>query len=670
MVNFEILMNIAKVISLVFYKLLYMSIIASIVGLIILILSKIFDNKLSARCKCLMWLIPIIFFMIPINRIEIQTNSNIQISSAIDKVEDAFSSVEETNWDFQQVNSSKSNTTKIVEQNLELVSKDYNFYDVLLHLIIPILWLIGCFFGIFVFVIGHINIIRKIGTTKHIKNNKINEILIDCMSKLKINRKMQVRVQKFNESPCIYGVLHPKILVSEDFIKKDKQTIRNVFMHELSHYKRKDMLTSFVLALMTILHWFNPISYIFFRKIRHEMELATDELALKQMNNDEKKRYGLTLISLLQMYENEQIGTKILCVTDDNKNMERRIRKIKLSGKLMKHRILISILVTVTLICVIIPFVIKTSNALDFAQIVNYDEEKIYYDVKQYLINREEAYCSKEYSLKQTEEYTINGYEVNSKNTNTNVFKSFIDMYKLGIRQNDDEIYVYVWALIKNYCLENQELLFIHGSSTPYKITIKNNVIVECQLPKDGAEYLSSLQMLFPQDIIEKMQNPSELVNEEQLENEVMEYYSDIYEKNYVEQPMQSSNYYEYVNSENKIAPISSITEGEWVPIRAEYKGKQIPLTDIYGTSVLNYSGYLSFNTDNTYVYAIGVYSEESMENYLHGKYKIASDNEIYLIPNKGNKSVLNYMYIDGETVIVQEIEENKYVYFKRNISC
>ena len=67
----EILMNVGEIISPIFYKILYMSIIGTILGILILILTKLFDSKLSAKWKSLMWILPLLFLMIPIQRIEI-----------------------------------------------------------------------------------------------------------------------------------------------------------------------------------------------------------------------------------------------------------------------------------------------------------------------------------------------------------------------------------------------------------------------------------------------------------------------------------------------------------------------------------------------------------------------------------------------------------------------
>ena len=72
----EGLINIASLLAPIFYKVLYMSIVGSILGILILIFTKILDNKISAKWKCCTLLIPVIFLMIPISRIQININSD------------------------------------------------------------------------------------------------------------------------------------------------------------------------------------------------------------------------------------------------------------------------------------------------------------------------------------------------------------------------------------------------------------------------------------------------------------------------------------------------------------------------------------------------------------------------------------------------------------------
>ena len=56
----------SNLISPMFYKIVYMSIVGSILGMTILCITKLFDSKLSAKTKCFMWLIPLLFFMMPV----------------------------------------------------------------------------------------------------------------------------------------------------------------------------------------------------------------------------------------------------------------------------------------------------------------------------------------------------------------------------------------------------------------------------------------------------------------------------------------------------------------------------------------------------------------------------------------------------------------------------
>ena len=382
----EILINVCEIISPIFYKILYMSIIGTILGILILILTKLFDSKLSAKWKSLMWIMPLLFLMIPIQRIEIKVPNNIPISSTIDKVENIFNSVESV--EYKELNKGTYKLTEPQTAQLEEIQNNentkHNIKEIILNMILPLLWLIVSTMGLLVFITGNISIITKVRKTKKVKDYRIKAIQRNCKRKLKINKNIEIRSQKVNTSPCIYGIMHPKILIPEDFTEKEDEIIENVFMHELSHYKRKDMITNFILIIITSLHWFNPFVYILFKKIRQEMELATDEIALSKMNKDEKKKYGLTLINLLQTYQNEQLATKMLCIIDDNKSMEKRIKMIKLSTKLKKHRISIIIFIITILLCVISPFLLKTTseiNAYSFS-----DEDKIYEQIEQYLI--------------------------------------------------------------------------------------------------------------------------------------------------------------------------------------------------------------------------------------------------------------------------------------------
>lgn len=634
----EALINISNFIAPIFYKILYMSIIGSILGIIILGLTKLLDNKLCEKWKFYMLLIPILFLMIPVSRIQVNIENNFALTMAIDKVETTLNNAH-TSYSASNIEEKIANAKKAMEKGSSIKQeerKNTNSKEsITFYTVIPIIWLIGIIISMSIFIIGNINLIYRIGKSKKLEDSTIKVILIKCKRKLGINKKIQIRIQNKDVSPCIYGIMKPKILVSNEFIKKDAQVIENVFMHELSHYKRKDMITNYILLIMTSIHWFNPFVYSFFRKMRQEMELATDEIALAKMDKEEKKKYGLTLISLLQTYETPRTVAKTLCVTDDSKNMERRIKKIKALATSNKYRISIMILILLVVICASIPFILKP------IKISSVEEENIYKKIEKYLINLEEK-----------------NHQVNSENKSDD-FSVYADIAKMGIKKEGEEIIAYAWALIKTYYVENGELQS-SGSSMPYKFRIKDNEIREYQIPEDGERYESSINEIFPKQIVDKIEKSREEVSEEKIEKEAQKYYQYLNNNASNKTPDYTATNTinsAYIDYQNRFV-------GHWRPYMAEENGKEINLREIYGSGISE-GGELILKNNGTFSELIGVYSKET-EHGLIGKYKVYGNGENALLTNNNGETKI-VEYLEGSSDIIRmTLEDGKCIYFQK----
>lgn len=81
-----------QMLTAIFSKICYMSMIGSIIAIFLFGITKLFENKLSAKWKCFVLLIPILFLVVPMERIQIQVNRDYTISAVMDKVEDTLSS--------------------------------------------------------------------------------------------------------------------------------------------------------------------------------------------------------------------------------------------------------------------------------------------------------------------------------------------------------------------------------------------------------------------------------------------------------------------------------------------------------------------------------------------------------------------------------------------------
>lgn len=327
-----------NIMATIFYKILYMSLIGCFVGVLLLTIRKIFDKKISPKWKCIMWGIFLVSLLIPF-RFELKTDfkyqnkfiNNLNSIPEIAKVEYKIENVEEEEEPLSSsllvsdfMNSVKEENKAISTTNLE----KHNLKDIISLVIIPYIW---CFIMIsfaLSFVLGYLKI------NKQIKNRKCNDIVInkilkDCLKQLNINKDIKLYYCNDRKSASIFGIFNSKILISKNTLELDDGSLKFIFMHELAHYKRKDLILNFVMLLMISLHFFNPVVWYCFKKMREDIELAADECVIKKINENEVKQYGRTLISMLELNQTNDYAINFLCMSDTEKNMERRIKMIK-----------------------------------------------------------------------------------------------------------------------------------------------------------------------------------------------------------------------------------------------------------------------------------------------------------------------------------------------------
>lgn len=169
-------------------------------------------------------------------------------------------------------------------------------------------------------------------------------------------------------------------------------------------------------------------------------------------------------------------------------------------------KILLAILI-IAIIMLIIFIVVKNASKEEVVEGKDYLYEK----VEQYLISQEEPH----YHLETKD---------SKPNYNVSDFKVFTDIANLGIKEKNDEIYVYVWALVESYYVQDGKLISNSGSSMPYKFILKNEEVVDYEIPLDGKEYNKSIKKIFPLDIQEKLNE--QLVDNNKIDIEVEKYYS------------------------------------------------------------------------------------------------------------------------------------------------
>ena len=98
--------------------------------------------------------------------------------------------------------------------------------------------------------------------------------------------------------PLLAGLLSPTLLLPEG--EMGEEELRCSILHELTHYKRRDIWLKALALLANAVHWFNPVMWYMARLVERDTELACDEAALKHLPPEQHSAYGRTILNAVE----------------------------------------------------------------------------------------------------------------------------------------------------------------------------------------------------------------------------------------------------------------------------------------------------------------------------------------------------------------------------------
>lgn len=89
-------------------------------------------------------------------------------------------------------------------------------------------------------------------------------------------------------------------------------------LHEFTHLKHYDLPLNWVMCMLQAMHWFNPLLWFAFARMRADRELACDARVLSIDATDRRAEYGGALLKLQCMTPTHalSLGTTIKYLCD------------------------------------------------------------------------------------------------------------------------------------------------------------------------------------------------------------------------------------------------------------------------------------------------------------------------------------------------------------------
>lgn len=153
------------------------------------------------------------------------------------------------------------------------------------------IWLIGLSIGLFSFLFSYVRYRKKL--KQSIPNKSL--IIQEWITLHKLIRNYEVRMSAIT-FPSSFGILHPVILLPQNFNLKSVTDIQNELAGQYMRIRCFDPIIKLLFALVLCIYWFNPLMWIMYILANRDMDSFYETYIISNVNNTEKFSYAIFLI--------------------------------------------------------------------------------------------------------------------------------------------------------------------------------------------------------------------------------------------------------------------------------------------------------------------------------------------------------------------------------------
>ena len=317
--------------------LLSLSVSGALLLLLILGLKPLYKNKFSKRWQYYIWIVVALRFLLPF------TPDTTIIGSLFEKFDTtAITNEIPTNPNVPVPADTGNNKAEPIQPNREITTaamrEPVDKY-VYLFFIWSALTLVLFVRKVTVYQ-GFIQYIKA--GNKEVSDIKILNLLSDCEEKLNIKTRVELSCNPLIASPMLIGFFRPRIILPVG--EWEDKELSYIFVHELIHYKQRDMFYKWLIQIVVCVHWFNPFVYLLEKEVNKSCELSCDEKVISVLDDTARREYGDILISFLKSNNLYKSSLASVTLTEGAEQLKERL------GAIMKFRKKSKVIIAITAI--------------------------------------------------------------------------------------------------------------------------------------------------------------------------------------------------------------------------------------------------------------------------------------------------------------------------------
>jgi beta-lactamase regulating signal transducer with metallopeptidase domain/Tol biopolymer transport system component len=352
--------------------LLQTTLIASMVICLILLIQKLLGGRLGPRWSYALWLVLLMRMILPwspSSRVSLsnlipswqrqtqsqQSPSTIEVQkiSPHEQVAEAPETITSRKAESEIITQDQAASRLRMVSNAEVQSRPRL---VLLRRILPTLWLAGAIvIGVYLLV-SDLALWRIVKRDRPLLNQSMLELFEECKAQMSVQSLVVVVPSDQVRSPGLFGFVRPRLLLPRQMLDSaTAEELRYVFLHELAHLRRHDIYLGWLTSLLQVLHWFNPLVWFAFYRMRADRELACDALVLTRTGQDKSQEYGGAIVELVRRFSRSRPLPAMAGIIESKSQLKKRIAMIAKFKKNSYQWSPLGIILVIILACISLP---------------------------------------------------------------------------------------------------------------------------------------------------------------------------------------------------------------------------------------------------------------------------------------------------------------------------
>jgi len=271
---------------------------AAPIAIVALALNVLFRRWLSARQVGLLWGLVLVRLLVPA-----APSSPFSLQNAPKWLPSAHAEAAETD----DMNSQLLAETSVVESHPYQSAPETGGETTLAYRaaeqvvsLLPLIWLLVGGGSLLMTLLAHGRFCARLRRASACDDRRLGGLWDASRKRAGVRRQIPIVLFDGVGQPAILGLFRPKLLLPTTATELEDRQLEMVMLHELAHVRRWHVAVNWLLVVLRVLHWWNPIYWLAAGRFQSLREQSCDAFAVSRIEGQPTRDYSELLLILAQ----------------------------------------------------------------------------------------------------------------------------------------------------------------------------------------------------------------------------------------------------------------------------------------------------------------------------------------------------------------------------------